>query len=97
MSDTPAQGPIQVTVGICNQRGLHARASAKFVKLASSFESEIRVTRDGVTVDARSIMGLLMLGAGIGCGVDIEAEGPDATEAVEALSDLVARKFDEDQ
>lgn len=93
MTDTP----VQATVNICNQRGLHARASAKFVKLASSFESEIRVTRDGVTVDARSIMGLLMLGAGIGCGVDIEAEGPDATEAVEALSDLVARKFDEDQ
>ena len=93
MTDTP----VQATVNICNQRGLHARASAKFVKLASSFESEIRVTRDGVTVDARSIMGLLMLGAGIGCGVDIEAEGPDAAEAVEALSDLVARKFDEDQ
>jgi len=93
MSDTP----VQTTVNICNQRGLHARASAKFVKLASSFESEIRVTRDGVTVDARSIMGLLMLGAGIGCGVDIEAEGPDAAEALDALSDLVARKFDEDQ
>ncbi|WP_312781386.1 HPr family phosphocarrier protein [Brevundimonas sp.] len=89
--------PVQTTVNICNQRGLHARASAKFVKLASSFESEIRVTRDGVTVDARSIMGLLMLGAGIGCGVEIEAEGVDATEAVEALTDLVARKFDEDQ
>jgi len=97
MTDTSTHGPIQVTVGICNQRGLHARASAKFVKLASSFESEIRVTRDGVTVDARSIMGLLMLGAGIGCGVDIKAEGPDAAEAIEALSDLVARKFDEDQ
>lgn len=93
MTDTP----VQTTVNICNQRGLHARASAKFVKLASSFESEIRVTRDGVTVDARSIMGLLMLGAGIGCGVDIEAEGPDAADAIEALSDLVARKFDEDQ
>ena len=85
------------TVSICNQRGLHARASAKFVKLASEFESEIKVTRDGVTVDARSIMGLLMLGAGIGCGVEIEAEGVDAAEAIEALSDLVARKFDEDQ
>ena len=97
MTDAPVQGPVQATVSICNQRGLHARASAKFVKLASSFESEIRVTRDGVTVDARSIMGLLMLGAGIGCGVDIEAEGPDAAEAIEALSDLVARKFDEDQ
>ena len=97
MNDTSVEGPFQVTVGICNQRGLHARASAKFVKLASGFESEIRVTRDGVTVDARSIMGLLMLGAGIGCDVDIEAEGPDAAEAIEALSDLVARKFDEDQ
>ena len=93
MTDTP----VQTTVNICNQRGLHARASAKFVKLASSFESEIRVTRDGVTVDARSIMGLLMLGAGIGCGVEIEAEGADAAQAIEALSDLVARKFDEDQ
>ena len=92
MSDT-----VTAVVGICNQRGLHARASAKFVKLASSFESEIRVTRDGVTVDARSIMGLLMLGAGNGCGVTIEGEGPDADEAVAALTDLVNRKFDEDQ
>ena len=92
-----SDAPVQTTVNICNQRGLHARASAKFVKLASSFESEIRVTRDGVTVDARSIMGLLMLGAGIGCGVEIEAEGADAAQAIEALSDLVARKFDEDQ
>lgn len=87
----------QAVLNICNQRGLHARASAKFVKLASEFESEIQVTRDGVTVDARSIMGLLMLGAGIGCDVQVAAEGPDAAEAVAALSDLVARRFDEDQ
>ena len=84
------------SVGICNQRGLHARASAKFVKLASSFEAEITVTRDGVTVDARSIMGLLMLGAGNGCDIEIRAEGSDAEPAVEALADLVSRKFDED-
>ena len=88
---------VKATLNICNTRGLHARASAKFVKLASSFESEIHVTRDGVTVDARSIMGLLMLGAGIGCSIDVSAEGPDAEEAMEALTDLVARKFDEDQ
>ncbi|WEK41192.1 MAG: HPr family phosphocarrier protein [Candidatus Brevundimonas colombiensis] len=88
---------VKATLNICNTRGLHARASAKFVKLASSFESEIHVARDGVTVDARSIMGLLMLGAGIGCSIDVSAEGPDAEEAMEALSDLVARKFDEDQ
>ena len=92
MSQTASQ-----TVGICNQRGLHARASAKFVKLASSFEAEVRVTRDGATVDARSIMGLLMLGAGNGCGVLIEGEGADAEEAVRALAELVERKFDEDQ
>lgn len=85
------------TLNICNQRGLHARASAKFVKLASEFESEIQVTRDGVSVDARSIMGLLMLGAGIGCDVEVKAEGRDAPEAVAALTDLVARRFDEDQ
>ena len=95
MSD--AAPSAQAVLNICNQRGLHARASAKFVKLASSFESEIHVTRDGVTVDARSIMGLLMLGAGIGCGVEVKAEGPDAAEAVAALTDLVARRFDEDQ
>jgi phosphocarrier protein len=87
---------VRGAVDICNQRGLHARASAKFVKLASSFESEIRVTRDGATVDARSIMGLLMLGAGNGCSVEIAAQGPDAADAVAALSDLVNRRFDED-
>jgi len=87
---------ITATADICNTRGLHARASAKFVKLASSFEAEIQVTRDGATVDARSIMGLLMLGAGKGCAIDISAEGSDAAEAIEALLDLVARRFDED-
>ena len=88
---------VQATANICNTRGLHARASAKFVKLASSFEAEIQVTRDGVTVDARSIMGLLMLGAGNGCSIEITAEGSDAQDAIDALNDLVARKFDEDQ
>lgn len=85
------------TLNICNARGLHARASAKFVKIASEYDCEIRVGRDGTTVDARSIMGLLMLGAGIGCSVEVEAEGPGAAEAVAALTNLVARRFDEDQ
>ena len=85
------------TVDICNARGLHARASAKFVKLASEFDAEVTVTRDGTTVDARSIMGLLMLGAGVGCGIEFAAEGPDASRAIEALKALVARRFDEDQ
>ena len=85
------------TANICNTRGLHARASAKFVKLASTFDAEIHVTRDGVTVNALSIMGLLMLGAGNGCTIDITAEGAEAEAAVAGLVELVARKFDEDQ
>ena len=85
------------TADICNTRGLHARASAKFVKLASTYDAEVCVTRDGVTVNALSIMGLLMLGAGNGCTIDISAEGAQAEAAVTALADLVARKFDEDQ
>ncbi|MGQ2990985.1 HPr family phosphocarrier protein [Brevundimonas sp.] len=88
--------PVTATADICNARGLHARASAKFVKLASTFESEIHVSREGTTVNALSIMGLLMLGAGIGSTIDISAEGPDAEEALAALLDLVARRFDED-
>jgi len=95
MSTAPA--PVVATADICNTRGLHARASAKFVKLASSFDAEIHVTRDGVTVNALSIMGLLMLGAGKGCGIEISADGSDAQAAVEALKDLIARRFDEDQ
>jgi len=96
MTDTDVQ-TAHATANICNSRGLHARASAKFVKLASTFESEVRVTRDGVTVNALSIMGLLMLGAGNGCTIDIAAEGPDARQAVDALMELVGRRFDEEQ
>lgn len=88
---------VQREVEIVNQKGLHARASAKFVKLASTFEATITVAKDGNTVDARSIMGLLMLGAGIGSVIGLSAEGDDAEAAIEALSALVARRFDEDQ
>ncbi len=85
------------TAHICNTRGLHARASAKFVKLASTFDAQVHVTRDGVTVNALSIMGLLMLGAGNGSTIDISAEGAEAEAALAGLVELVARKFDEDQ
>ena len=85
------------TVDISNQRGLHARASAKFVKLAATFDAEVKVTKDGSTVDARSIMGLMMLAAGLGCCIEISAEGPQAAEAIEALSQLVADRFDEER
>ena len=84
-------------VEICNERGLHARASAKFVKTAAGFDAEVSVSKDGHTVDARSIMGLMMLAAGPGCRIEIVAEGPQAEEAAAALSDLVSCRFDEER
>jgi phosphocarrier protein len=85
------------TVEIVNERGLHARASAKFVKMSGGFDAEVTVSRDGQTVDARSIMGLMMLAAGPGCHIEIAAEGPEAEQAVEALAELVAARFDEEK
>ena len=85
------------TVEIVNERGLHARASAKFVKLASEYDAEVRVSRDGSTVDARSIMGLMMLAAGIGSEVELEADGPQAEAAIAALAELVANRFHEER
>jgi phosphocarrier protein len=84
------------TVEIVNARGLHARASAKFVKAAAQFDAEVKVSRDGQTVDAQSIMGLMMLGAGPGSEIEIIAEGPEADAAVDGLAQLVADRFDED-
>jgi phosphocarrier protein len=84
-----------LTVEIVNERGLHARASAKFVKLAAAFDAEVTVSKDGQTVDARSIMGLMMLAAGPGAHIEIGAEGPQAQAAVTALAELVANRFDE--
>jgi phosphocarrier protein HPr len=88
---------VRRTVEICNVRGLHARASAKFVKMAAGFDAEVRVEKDGSTVDARSIMGLMMLAAGIGSTIDIEADGEEAQAAIDALAALVAARFDEEQ
>ncbi len=85
------------SVEIINERGLHARASAKFVRLASGFDAEVTVSRDGTSVDARSIMGLMMLAAGIGSTIEIIAEGPEAEQAVTALCELVANRFDEER
>jgi phosphocarrier protein len=83
-------------LAIINQRGLHARASAKFVKCAESFNADITVSRDGMSVPATSIMGLMMLGAAIGTSISVEARGPEAEEAISALAQLVASKFDEE-
>ena len=87
----------RATVEIVNERGLHARASAKFVKLAGAFDAEVLVTRDEHTVDALSIMGLMMLAAGPGATIAISARGRQAGEAVAALSRLVANRFEEDR
>ncbi len=84
------------SVTICNARGLHARASAKLVKAVAEFDAEVLVSKDGQSVDARSIMGLLMLGAGLGSQVEISAEGPDAQAALEAVVGLIEARFDEE-
>lgn len=82
-------------VRIPNKRGLHARAAAKFVTLAERFGACIEVCRDGQAVSARSIMGLMMLGAGQGSTVQLHAEGWDAKEAIDALAELVEAGFHE--
>ena len=81
---------------IVNQRGLHARASAKFVKCAEGFDASITVSKDGQTVPGTSIMGLMMLAASIGSEIKVEASGPQAEEAMIAIERLVADKFEEE-
>ena len=82
-------------VTVPNKLGIHARPAAQFVKTASQFEAEIRVEKDGEEINAKSIMGLMMLAAGHGSVLKLIAEGPDAEEALQALEDLVARNFGE--
>jgi phosphocarrier protein HPr len=84
------------TATIINKRGLHARASAKIVEAAARFQSQITVTKEGQSVDARSIMGLMMLAASLGSNIEIEAVGSDAEEAMRAILALVEAKFGED-
>ncbi len=85
-----------VTVLICNRRGLHARASAKFVTLASQYDATVTVSKDGSDVLGTSIMGLMMLAAAMGDHIEIRAEGAQADEALAALVNLVETKFGED-
>jgi phosphocarrier protein len=87
---------VRVKAAIVNQRGLHARASAKFVETASKFRSEITVVKDDNSVSGRSIMGLMMLAAAKGTIVELIAKGPDAREAIAALTSLIAARFNED-
>ena len=86
----------QTEVEIVNKLGLHARASAKLTQLASAYQSEIWLTRNGRRVNAKSIMGVMMLAAGKGSTIGIETEGSDAETALQALLKLIADKFGED-
>ena len=86
---------IEAKLTIVNRRGLHARASAKFVKCAEAYQAEIQVCKDDDVVVATSIMGLMMLGANLGSQITLQATGPDAEDALAALTRLVEDKFDE--
>ena len=88
---------IQTTITISNKLGLHARASAKLTKLAGSFASEVHLTRNGRRVNAKSIMGVMMLAAGMGSVVQIETDGADEQPAMDAIRALIDNKFVEGQ
>ena len=105
MSDTSAAGPdtqkppgaITREATICNKKGLHARASAKFVQTVERFEAEIRVTRGHDSAGGTSIMGLMTLAAGPGTVLTIDAWGPQAVEAMDAVTALIAARFHEEE
>ena len=96
----PGAGAAPATVRriarICNQRGLHARAAARFVKTAGQFDAEVRVRKNGTEVSGRSIMGLMMLAAAPGTVIELSGSGAEAEPAVTALVRLIECKFDED-
>ncbi len=92
-----SSGAVVREIPIINKRGLHARASAKFVKMVEQFDAEIRVTRGNETVGGDSIMGLMMLSAGPGTTITVSATGIDAEAAVAALAELVGNKFNEEE
>jgi phosphocarrier protein HPr len=86
-----------MTLRIVNEKGLHARASAKFVEVVEEFDAQAQVTRDGMSVSGDSIMGLLMLAASRGTTIEVETSGPQAEALAAALSALVADRFGEDR
>jgi len=90
------EGAIVRELTICNKKGLHARASARFVQTVEKFDADVRVMRCGETVGGTSIMGLMMLSAGPGTSIIVSASGPQAQAALDAISELVAGKFNEE-
>ncbi len=93
MSVDSNEVPVRRMVTICNKRGLHARAAAKFVKLADSFDADLKVAKNGSIVSGRSIMGLMMLAASIGSTIELRATGVDAQPAIDAMAELVNNGF----
>ena len=91
------QGTASRELEIINRKGLHARATAKFVHCVESFDAEVKVTRSGETVGGLSIMGILTLGAGQGTTIVVSATGPDAARVIDALAALLANRFGEDE
>ena len=95
MTDDRANGAIVRELKILNKKGLHARASAKFVQCVDRFEAEVCVLKDGQSVSGTSIMGLMMLAAGIGSFIEVRATGREAPDAIEAIAALVSDRFGE--
>ncbi|HWX06090.1 MAG TPA: HPr family phosphocarrier protein [Bradyrhizobium sp.] len=93
---TVPAGAVSRELPIINKRGLHARASAKFVQMVERFNAEVWVTKGSETVGGTSIMGLMMLSAGPGTSILVSAIGPEAQAAIDAITDLVASKFNEE-
>ena len=87
---------VERSLSICNERGLHARASARFVRTVEDHEASVTVSKGDMAVGGTSIMGLMMLAAANGCTIDVRAEGPDAAACVDALEDLLACRFGEE-
>jgi phosphocarrier protein len=92
-----SDGAIVRILEITNKKGLHARASAKFVQTVERFEADVKVTRSGETVGGDSIMGLMMLAAGPGTSITVEARGKDAAEVIDAISALIGDRFGEEE
>lgn len=95
-ADAGADGTIRRELTIVNKRGLHARASAKFVQLVGGYDAQVEVEKDGIKVGGTSIMGLMMLAASPGCGITVTARGPQAAAVMQALEELVAARFGEE-
>ena len=97
MNEPTADGRLSRELPIINRKGLHARATAKFVQCVETFNADVTVTRNGETVGGTSIMGILTLGAGNGSSIIVTSEGPQAEAALEAIAALVANRFGEDE